>query len=577
VRGLLRGRVPAQGDGADRRHDLLSRLLAPLISLAVLACLLLLAAAPVTGPNGEGVSASGSSRNSSGPNRSDEGGSGEAARPETTTIDFRGPVDPEPAALAAFYGKPVAWRTCRDAADDDGFDCGAVTVPVDYRKPTGLTTTIALKRLKASSPERRIGALFINPGGPGASGIDFADEAPDFFGDAVRDRYDVIGFDPRGMGASDPVACLTDAELDRMYAADPTPDTAAEKAAARTAAAERNRRCLARGGTLAANMGTEAVARDLDIMRSAVGDERLNYYGVSYGTMIGAIYADFFTSRVGLMVLDSAVLPDAVTEEAPSQEDVDDAADGWASDFEDLVADFADDCGSSVDCPLGSDAEAVSNKLVAFLDRLDAHPLETGYDSLPRLTEGWASTAIGLGLQQPDSWPDLVDALDLAVNEDDGADLAWFAMRITERDEDGSYAPTTFGRSHLLVTCADWPPTPWNRVVPSRDVLEAHPLWARVEPPTGDPCDGWTGASRETLLVGAEVATPVLVIGNDGDLTTPIENTEGLAREIVRSRLVTVEADGHGAYGNDNDCADGIVEDYLARHLAPQDHFVCES
>ncbi|MFM6851525.1 MAG: alpha/beta hydrolase [Terrabacter sp.] len=578
MRGLRRGRVPAQGNGAVRRHDLLSRLLAPLLSLAVLAGLLLLAAAPVTDATGGASATSTTSRDAS--DAAHPKGAGDEVggdRPRTTKVSFQGPVDPEPAALSAFYGKPVRWQSCRDDSDDELFDCGTVKVPVDYRKPAGATTSIALKRLRVGSPEKRIGSLFINPGGPGGSGIDFAHEAPDFFGEDVTDRYDVIGFDPRGMGESDPVECVTDAELDALYAADPTPDTAAEKAAARRAPAERMRRCLARGGALAANMGTESVARDLDILRSAVGDERLNYYGVSYGTMIGAIYADFFTSRVGLMVLDSAVLPDALVAQAPSQDEVDDAADGRATDFEDVLGDFVDDCGSSIECPLGTDAEAVTNKLVAFLDRLDQHPLETGYESLPRLTEGWASTAIGWGLQEPDSWPDLVDALDLAVNEDDGEDLAWFAMRVTERDEDGTYASTTFGRSHLLVTCADWPRSPWDSTLPSHDVLDAHPLWSRVEPAGVDPCTGWTGASRETLLVGAEVATPVLVIGNDGDLTTPMDGTESLAGEIVRSRLVTVEAEGHGAYGHDNDCADGIVDDYLARQLAPENDFVCES
>ncbi|NUR79029.1 MAG: alpha/beta fold hydrolase [Dermatophilaceae bacterium] len=579
MRGLRRGRVPAQGNGAVRRHDLLSRLLAPFVSLAILAGLLLLAAAPVTGPAGEAPATTATSRDASDPLEGEDGEDGEEGgdRPSTTKVSFQGPVDPEPAALAAFYGKPVRWQSCRDHSDPALFDCGTVRVPVDYGTPAGAVTTIALKRLRAASPEKRIGSLFINPGGPGGSGIDFADEAPDFFGDDVLDRYDVVGFDPRGMGESDPVECFTDAELDAMYAADPTPDTDAEKAAARLAPAQQMRRCLARGGALAAHMGTEAVARDLDVLRSAVGDERLNYYGVSYGTMIGAIYADFFTSRVGLMVLDSAVLPDALVGEAPTQDEIDDEADSWASDFEDVLGEFVDECGSSIECPLGADVEAVTNKLVAFLDRLDQHPLETGYDSLPRLTEGWASTAIGWGLQEPDSWPDLVDALDLAVNEDDAEDLARFAMRVTERDENGTYAATTFGRSHLLVTCADWPRTPWDSTGPSPDVLDAHPLWSRVEPPGVDPCTGWTGAARETLLVGAEVATPVLVIGNDGDRTTPMEGTEGLAAEIVRSRLVTVEAEGHGAYGNGDDCADGIVDDYLARHLAPENDFICES
>lgn len=492
--------------------------------------------------------------------------------PRTTPITFTGPVDPEPAELSAFYGRTVAWAEC---PDDDLYDCGTVRVPVDYTKPAGATTTIALRRLPASLPAQRIGSLFINPGGPGGSGVDFADEAPYVFGDVVRERYDVIGFDPRGMGESDPVGCLTDAELDAMYAADPTPDTAAEKEAARRAPAERNRRCLARGGALAAHMGTESVARDLDILRSAVGDERLNYYGVSYGTMIGAVYADFFTSRVGHMVLDSGVLPDALAEEAPSREEVDAAARSWADDFDDVVDDFATKCGA--DCPLGSDTEAVVKTLVGFLDRLDATPLPTGIDTLPTLTEGWARTAIDEGLRDPESWSDLVEALDLAVNQHDGEMLAWLAMGMVERTEDGTYPTTTFGRTHLLVTCSDWPTSPWDSAVPSADVLANHPLWARVQPARPDPCTGWTGTMRETLLVGAEVPTPVLVIGNDGDLTTPIEDTEALAGEIVRSRFVTVEADGHGAYGKGNDCADRVVDDYLARHLAPENGYVCGS
>jgi pimeloyl-ACP methyl ester carboxylesterase len=577
VRGLRRGRVPAQGDGAGRRHDLLSRLLAPFLSAAVLAALFLLAVAPshrpAEPPPTASVGTATPGAGSSGPANADDEDA-ERDRPATTKISFTGPVAEEPAELAAFYGRAVSWHSCDD---DDLFDCGAVTVPVDYADPTGGTTSIALRRLEASVPAERIGSLFINPGGPGGSGVDFADEAPYFFGDAVRERYDVIGFDPRGMGESDPVECLSDADLDAAYAADPTPDTAAERAALRRAPAERNRRCLARGGPLAAHMGSESVARDLDILRSAVGDERLNYYGVSYGTMIGAIYADFFTSRVGLMVLDSAVLPDALDQEQPTQQAVDAAARGWAYDFDDVVDDFATDCGSSIACPLGKDAETVARTLVGFLDRLDHKPLETGYDSLPLLTEGWVSTAVRLGLNEPDSWPDLVDALDLAINDDDAEDLAWFAMVVTDRDEDGTYPATTFARSHLLVACADWPSSPWDTVVPSRDVLDNHPLWARVEPPLPAACDGWTGSLRQTVLVGADVPTPVLVIGNEDDLTTPIEDTAALSAEIVRSRLVTVSTDGHGAYGTGNDCADEVVEDYLARFLAPEDEYTCGS
>ncbi|MEW1954492.1 alpha/beta hydrolase [Terrabacter sp. NPDC080008] len=576
MRGLRRRRVPAQGNGAGRRHDLLSRLLAPLVSVAILATLLLLAAAPARVPADAGSHTGGSGPAVAvGAGPSAAPGDRAAAigdRPSTTPFTFTGPVQPNPAGLGAFYGKRVTWATC---ADDERFDCGTVVVPVDYERPRGARTSVALRRLPASGPAHRIGSLLINPGGPGGSGIEFVGEAPDFFGDAVRQRYDIVGFDPRGMGQSDPVRCLRDSDLDAMYAADPTPDTPGERAAARKAPAERNRACLTRGGPLAARMGSEFVARDLDVLRSAVGDERLNYYGVSYGTMIGALYAQFFPSRVGHVVLDSAVLPDAREEATPSQQDVDASARGWADEFDDVVDDFATDCGSSVECPLGKDRAAVSATLVTFLDRLDRHPLETGYASLPRLTEGWATTAIGWGLTRPETWPDLVDALDTAVSGDDGSDLAAFAMEMVDRNEDGTYAADATERGHLPVTCADWPPSPWDSAVPSRDVLENHPLWARVEAPTTAECDGWTGVRRRTLTVRPDVSTPVLVIGNDDDKTTPIEDTRALAGEISRSRLVTVSADGHGAYGSDNDCADEVVDDYLARAKAPEDGFHC--
>jgi len=548
-----------------------------LTAVAVLGAMFWLATGPQPTRHGTGAGASGAVASTSaadgpGPAPGSDVSLGVGTHPSSTPIAFTGPVDAEPAALAAFYGRPVAWSSC---TDDGRFDCGSVRVPVDYGKPTGATTSIALRRLPAADPARRIGSLFINPGGPGGSGLDFASDAPDFFSDAVRDRYDVVGFDPRGMGESDAVDCLTDADLDVMYGADPTPETAAERRVRQQGPAQRNARCLARGGALAANMGTEAVARDLDVLRSAVGDERLNYYGISYGTMIGAVYADFFTSRVGYMVLDSAVLPDALAEQTPTQDQVDDAARSSASDFDQMVDDFVTDCGSSVDCPLGADTGVVSDRLVRFLDRLDSTPLPTDIPSLPRLTEGWAVTALGFGLREHDSWPDLVDALDTAMTDGDGTDLARFAMGFVERDEDGSYASATFSRSHLLVTCADWPVSPWDSAVPSRSVLANHPLWARVEPPAPAQCAGWTGQQRRTLLVGADVATPVLVIGNDVDHVTPIEDTEALAGEIVRSRFVRVDAEGHGAYDSGNDCAARVVDEYLTEAKAPEDDYYC--
>ncbi|MER7073298.1 alpha/beta hydrolase [Terrabacter sp. NPDC000476] len=584
MRGLRRGRLSAEGNAAGRRHDLLSRLRAPLVSAALLGGLLALAVAPTS------ASSTGTPGTAGTPGSTGSGavtGAAAAEQPEErpggdlTPFAFTGPVDPEPEELAAFYGKRVRWSPCEDGG---GFDCATVTVPVDYAHPEGATTGIALRRLPAAGPAPRIGSLFLNPGGPGGSGIDFAEAAPDVFGDAVLERYDVVGFDPRGLGESDPVDCLTDADLDEVFGADPTPDTAAERAAAARAPAARARRCLERGGALAGRMGSEFVARDLDVLRSAVGDERLNYYGVSYGTMIGALYADFFPARVGHVVLDSAVRTDGLDPGTPTQQEIDAYARGWAYEFDDVFDDFvtacvdeADDADDGTGCALGSDTAEASRRIVGLLDRLDRTPLPTGLDSLPQLTEGWARTAIGFGLGDPDAWPDLTAALAAALEDDDGEGLAWFAMDEAERDDDGSYPAASFGRAQLLVRCSDWPSTAWDAAVPSADVLANHPLWARVEPPVTDPCTGWQGVRRTTLLVGADVATPVLVIGNAHDRTTPIEDTEAMAASIVRSRFVTVEAEGHGAYDNGNECADAVVDGYLARDEAPEDDYVCGS
>lgn len=482
-------------------------------------------------------------------------------------IVFAGTPDPEPAALRRFYDAKPAWAVCKD---DDEFQCATVTVPIDHAKPDGGTVGLALRRLPAREPDQRRGTLFINPGGPGGSGVDFAAEAESFFGDAVLDTWDVVGWDPRGMGESEGFDCLTDRDLDRMYAADLTPRDRASRARLEQAAKQRVSGCLRRGGELARNMGTEAVARDLDILRAVVGDERLNYYGVSYGTLIGSVYADLFTSRVGLMVLDSAVSPDGLDNPDLTQGEIDESARYWALDFDERFDNFVEACNDEdVGCFLGDDVEKAAPKVLQLLDRLERRPMTTAIESLPQLTEGWAVVALSEGLRDPESWEYLVQGLEEAVEDGNGSALAWFAMASVGREEDGTYPGATFGKNHLPVTCADWPATAWDRAKADPKIAERHPLWARVEPDQAPECLGWQGTSRETLLVGAEPATPVLIIGNEGDSVTPFGNTEYLASMIVRSRLVPVDADVHGAYGAGNSCIDEVVDEYLADGVPP--------
>ncbi|WP_020145140.1 alpha/beta hydrolase [Terracoccus sp. 273MFTsu3.1] len=584
MRGLRRGRVPAQGNGAARRHDLLSRLLAPIVSVAVLAALVLLAAAPPHGTgeaNGDAASGGTSGTSAAGSSSPDPDGAAGADgdAPQRDRVELGTPTSEPAQGLDVFYDQTISWHACDVTGDGRGSDddrCGTVRVPVDYLAPRGETVEIALRKVPAGNPKARKGTLFINPGGPGASGLEFAMEARDFFSDDVREVWDVVGFDPRGIGESGGFACLRSRDLDAMYAADPTPDTKAEKAAAVASRTARLQGCLARGGALARNMGSEQVARDLDVMRDAVGDAHLNYYGISYGTLIGALYGAQFPDRIGLMVIDSAVSPDYFASDSASQ----DAVDGWAEDeaatVEDGLDAFLQDCVDQGDCALGDDVDTARTRLLAFLDRLDRKPLPSDAQGIPRLTEGWAVTAINAVLLYPDSWADVEDALHVALEDGDGTDLVWTAMDTVMRDDDGSYVGG-YEESHLPIHCADWPLDATSQMEPSASVLAEHPVYAHLHGVPTDSCEGWVGTQRTNLILTVDATSPVLVLANERDLTTPPDGTREMGHGIFGSRFVLVDADGHGVYANGNDCADAIVDDYLVRGLAPRNGEVCDA
>lgn len=494
----------------------------------------------------------------------------EAPRP----IVFTPPTDEPLESLATYYGQSISWTACKGGSKRDR--CGTVTVPIDYAKPDGKTLRIALRKVPALNQDGRKGTLFINPGGPGGSGINFAIDAGDYFSKDVRRVWDVVGFDPRGIGQSGSFACLRPKDLDAMYAADPTPETAAEKSALSKAARARLAGCVERGGELALNMSSEHVAKDLDIMRAVVGDTHLNYLGVSYGTLIGALYADLFTDRVGLMVLDSAVAGDGYDDATITQADVDSWARDEAESIEGLFIDYVAGCEEREDdCPLGTAPSDARAKVVTLFKRLESRPLRTGIPSLPRLTRGWAAAALRGGLLNESMWSDLDYALAKAIDEKDGSVLAYLAMMEVGREVDGSYSDATFGSNGLPVKCADWPVRDFDRIEPDPAIFTDKPMLALITGGASHPCDGWPGAYRETLLVGAEPATPIVVIGNTGDPVTPIGATEALASTLVRSRFVSVDADGHGAYGAGNSCADDIVDTYFVDAIAPRGGTEC--
>jgi pimeloyl-ACP methyl ester carboxylesterase len=471
-----------------------------------------------------------------------------------------------PKALDRFYTQSVSWKPCADSKKQQ---CGTAIVPVDYAKPGGDTFALALRKAPALDPSKKVGSLLINPGGPGASGVQYAQYATFVFSKDLRTAYDIVGFDPRGVAASGAVGCLTDRDLDGLFAVDPTPDTAAERTRLISTWEGAAESCAARGGERALHMSSVEVARDLDILRALVGDPQLNYFGVSYGTFLGALYADLFPQRVGRFVLDSAVSPNQ-TELQQLTYDV--------QGFESSMAAFVDWCVAQDSCALGTDKDRAADVVAELLDRIDSRPLKTNKAGLPAVGEGWVGFAIFMCLYSEETWPTLNKGLTEALTKDRADILVSLAFSVVDRSSNGGYAKSTYLQAMVPVRCADWPRTPDTAAYRAQlgKLRSAHPLWAKLSGEPFDNCRTWPGTPRaakgSTLGVGA---APILVIGNLRDPATPIGGTEQLAADLDSGRLVTVDSDGHGAYYSGNTCIDSVVDGYLVKGSVPKDGKTC--
>lgn len=470
-----------------------------------------------------------------------------------------------PPALAPFYTQSVSWSKCSATTKHQ---CATVEVPVDYTKPTGETFRLALRKVPATDPSKRVGSLLLNPGGPGGSGIEYAQLASFAFSPTVLASYDIIGFDPRGVGQSDAVTCLTDSDMGLLFADDPTPDTAAERSKLLADADAITKRCAAAGGEKALHMSTTEVARDMDVMRALVGDEKLNFFGVSYGTLLGALYADLFPAKVGRFVLDSAISPNQTDAQEMTYD---------IQGFESSIDAFLAWCVARSDCALGSDASAARGKLVDLLDAVEATGLRTSTTGLAEIGEGWVSFAIFMSLYSDQSWPTLNQGLAQALGGR-GDILLSHAMAVVGRDSSGHFADTSYLHAMIPVRCADWPrspSTPAARAEQDR-AKAAHPLWARMTGELFDNCRTWPAPGRAPKAGPIGVgAAPILVIGNLRDPATPIGGTQQLAKDLDSGNLVTSDHDGHGTYYAGNSCVDSAVDGYLTQGIVPKPGLAC--
>lgn len=472
-----------------------------------------------------------------------------------------GPSASAPAkGLRGYYAQQLKWSTCRS-----NLQCATLRVPLDYARPAGRSIGISLIKVPATSKSARQGSMVINPGGPGGSGVDYAAAATSIYGEKIRSAFDVVGFDPRGVGRSAPVDCASDSQFNTLLQSDPDPDNAREEAASNRLFRAFGRGCMSRSGGIARHMSTVEVAKDLDVLRSALGDRKLTYFGASYGTAIGATYADLFPGNVGRMVLDGALNPRSSTLELNLVQ---------ARGFETALRAYVGACVKRGDCFLGDSVDAGTRRIRAFLDGVERRPLPTA--SGRELTIGNAVYGINFPLYDEQGWSILDQALTKAF-KGDGSLLMTLADGYLDRNTDGSFDGNSF-QAFYAVNCLDH-----DDAVPTKDLSRYRARFDKASPTFGraflfstTACSQWpVHTGKGPLRIDAAGIPPVLVIGTTRDPATPLIWAKALARQLPKSVLITRDGDGHTGYGQGSACVDGAVESYLASGTVPRANLTC--
>jgi pimeloyl-ACP methyl ester carboxylesterase len=464
-----------------------------------------------------------------------------------------------PAGLEKFYSQQIVWEPC-----EGEFQCAKVNVPMDYANPGG--DTIQIAALRAPSTGKKTGSLLVNPGGPGASGYDFVkDAAGTHFSAAVRNAYDLVGFDPRGVKRSAPVTCATDAERDaaraKIYAYETDAGLAAALADSKAIATQ----CASQTGPVLGHIDTVSAAKDLDVLRAVVNDSKLNYLGYSYGTFLGSTYASLFPDNVGRMVLDGALDPSISNEDLTS---------GQARAFEKALHSYVASCQKQTKCPLGGDVDSGVQQIRDLIDSIRQTPRTAKDGRLVNATQFVSGLITPLYNDQ--SWPALTQALEAAVSGDVSLMLR-LADIGADRAPDGSYTSNS-ALAFNAVNCLDYP------MVSDAAGMRAEEKRLEQDSPTlgyffaygGTICADWPYKNvRTPAAVEYSGDSPIVVVGTTGDPATPVEWAASLRKQLGNASLLTWKGEGHTAYGRANSCLEDSVDNYLVSGKLPADNTVC--
>ncbi len=458
------------------------------------------------------------------------------------------------AAATATPPSPLHWKSCAHS-----FQCATLAVPLDDTVATSPTITLALARLPASDQSQRIGSLLVNPGGPGASGVQYLEQDAKMLPAAVRARFDIVAWDPRGSGASAPVTCSPN--LDSLYNLAFAPKDDAARQALVAGVESFVASCQARSGPELPYVSSERTARDMDRIRAALGDPKLNYLGFSYGTYLGSLYAGQFPTHIRTMVLDGAVDPALPAASQQVQQAV-----GFEHDL-DL---FLQSCGTDPSCAFYRNGNSAGS-YDALRARVDSTPVPANGAGRGRTLNG---TEFDIGVTQflyagRPAWSELAAALDSA-DKGDGSQLLENSDQYTMRNGDGTYSQEQ--AAFLGIGCLDGPDVgglAGLRAIEDQ-AAQAAPRLGRSVVNNSLACAVWPVPTQTAPVPHPVGAPPIVVIGNTDDPATPLAWAQGLTKELGSAVLVTVKSAQHTAFGSGNGCVDRAVNAYLLQRVPPK-------
>ncbi len=474
----------------------------------------------------------------------------------------------EPATDSTADPSKIAWGPCTDIQRPDGeppakqdasVRCGKLAVPLDYAKPDGEQIDLALIKLPATGKEKKLGSVVFNFGGPGASGVDTLDQAGKAL-TTLRARYDLVSFDPRGVERSSGVRCGDGAEMDRFTSLDTLPPNEATHKALEAANKQFADLCQRESGKILPYIGTANASRDMDRIRAALGEAKLNYVGMSYGTQLGGVYATQFPKNVGRMVLDAPLDPTVTFEQRTIAQ---------TRGFQKAYESFLRACVKNT-CDIGKDQAAADANVGRLMNQLTGKPLQVNGREL---TQGLAATGVAAALYSELTWPFLEQALSEAL-QGRGEALMYLADSYTGRAQDGTYS--TQMTSFPAITCVDSTERPDPAALRRTEAaaLKISPLFGSEG--SGGLCRVWPAkGSDEARHVDATGSAPILVVGGKGDPATPYEWAPKLTAQLKTATLVTYEGEGHGAYLSGSKCIQGLVDSYLIDGKVPDKGASC--